>query len=74
MIEGQQNFKHNDDDEDDEEVEEDGQVIRLNEKHYKMPKCVQKIYKIRVITTPNIDGGYIPSYKVYCKYALFYNS
>jgi len=40
-----------------------------------MAKNVFKIYKIRVITTPNIDnGGYIPSYKVYCKYALFYNS
>ena len=48
--------------------------IPLNDKHWRMPLCVQKIYKIRVITTPNINGGYLPSYKIFCKDALFYNS
>lgn len=49
--------------------------VKITGRNWKMAKSVFKIYKIRVITTPNIDnGGYIPSYKVYCKYALFYNS
>ena len=30
---------------------------------------------MRIITTPNIsNGGFEPSYKVYCKYTLFYDS
>ena len=43
---------------------------------FKMPTCVMKLYKIRIITTPNIcsDGGFIPSYKVFCKYTQFYDS
>jgi hypothetical protein len=50
-------------------------VIRLREMNFKMPRVVMKLYKIRAITTPNIDkGGWIPSYKVYCKYTLFYDS
>ena len=41
-----------------------------------MPTTVMKLYKIRIITTPNImkKGGFIPSYKVFCKYTLFYDS
>ena len=43
--------------------------------NFKMPRVVMKLYKIRAITTPKIDkGGWIPSYKVYCKYTLFYDS
>ncbi len=43
--------------------------------NFKMPRVVMKLYKIRAITTPYIDkGGWIPSYKVYCKYTLFYDS
>lgn len=53
---------------------QDNLSVPLHLKHWKMPKCVQKIYKIRVITTPNINGGYLPSYKIFCKDALFYNS
>lgn len=43
---------------------------------FKMPTCVMKIYKIRIITTPNISkgGGFMPSYKVFCKYTQFYDS
>ena len=34
-----------------------------------------KLYKMRIITTPSISkGGFEPSYKVYCKYTLFYDS
>ena len=41
----------------------------------KMPTIVMKLYKIRLITTPDIRrGGFEPSYKVYCKYTLFYDS
>ena len=50
-------------------------MIRLREMNFKMPRVVMKLYKIRAITTPKIDkGGWIPSYKVYCKYTLFYDS
>ena len=36
---------------------------------------VMKLYKMRVITTPTIQkGGWIPSFKIYCKYTLFYDS
>ena len=34
-----------------------------------------KLYKMRIITTPDIkNGGWIPSFKIYCKYTLFYES
>ena len=40
-----------------------------------MPTRVMKLYKVRLITTPNIaNGGFMPSYKVFCKYTLFYDS
>lgn len=40
-----------------------------------MPTRVMKLFKIRLITTPNIkNGGFEPSYKVYCKNTLFYDS
>ena len=49
------------------------QMVDLN---YRMPTCVMKLYKIRIITTPNLDGtgGFIPSFKVFCKYTEFYDS
>jgi len=43
--------------------------------NFKLPRVVMKLYKMRVITTPNIQrGGFEPSYKVFCKYTEFYNS
>lgn len=43
--------------------------------NFKMPTRVMKLYKVRLITTPNIaSGGFMPSYKVFCKYTLFYDS
>lgn len=44
--------------------------LRLVNMNFKMPTTVMKLYKIRIITTPNISksGGFIPSYKVFCKY------
>jgi len=40
-----------------------------------MPTVVMKLFKIRIITTPDIKhGGFEPSYKVYCKDTLFYDS
>ena len=34
-----------------------------------------KLYKVRIITTPNIkNGGWTPSFKIFCKYTLFYDS
>ena len=50
--------------------------LRLVNMNFKMPTTVMKLYKIRIITTPNISksGGFIPSYKVFCKYTLFYDS
>lgn len=49
--------------------------LRLFQMNYKMPTVVMKLYKIRIITTPNIkDGGWRPSFKVFCKYTLFYES
>ena len=40
-----------------------------------MPTVVMKLYKMRIITTPVIStGGWIPSFKIYCKYTLFYDS
>lgn len=42
---------------------------------HRMERVVQKIYKIRVITTPKIErGGFMPSFKIFCNYAEFYNS
>jgi len=50
--------------------------FKLTTMNYKMPTCVMKIYKIRIISTPNATGtgGFMPSYKVYCKYTEFYDS
>ena len=50
--------------------------MRLCDMQFKMPTTVMKLYKIRIITTPNIgfNGGFMPSYKVFCKYSLFYDS
>ena len=49
--------------------------IKLCEMKYKMPKVVMKLYKVRIITTPNIkNGGWTPSFKIFCKYTLFYDS
>lgn len=48
---------------------------KLHQLGWKMPKIVMKLYKIRIITTPKINaGGFDPSFKVYCKYSLFYDS
>mgnify|MGYP006906966821 CR=1 FL=1 len=48
---------------------------RLFQMNFKMPTMVMKLYKMRVITTPTIQkGGWIPSFKIYCKYTLFYDS
>ena len=50
--------------------------LRLVNMNFKMPTTIMKLYKIRIITTPNIlkKGGFIPSFKVFCKYTLFYDS
>ena len=40
-----------------------------------MSRVVMKLYKMRIVTNPNIvKGGFEPSYKVFCQYTEFYNS
>ena len=56
------------------------QIVRkerysLTDLRLRMPTTILKLYKIRVITTPNIEkGGFMPSFKVFCKFTEFYNS
>lgn len=52
-----------------------GEKYSLNELRLKLPMTIMKLYKIRVITTPTIEkGGFMPSFKVFCKFTEFYNS
>ena len=45
-----------------------------NIKSLNLPKVVQKIYKIRIITIPNLlKGGFFPNFTVVCKGHVFYN-
>lgn len=55
--------------------QEQPEKIKLFNMKFKMPTRVMKLYKVRLITIPNmVNGGFIPSYKVFCKYTLFYDS